>query len=67
MDLHDLSVRQGDETGFQLMVEELRKTHARRAPSCDGLQRQTCRGRPQIIFVRETLAQNAKNKRFTLG
>jgi hypothetical protein len=28
MDLHDLSVRQGDETGFQLTVEELRKTHA---------------------------------------
>ena len=28
IDLHDLSVRQGDETGFQLTVEELRKTHA---------------------------------------
>ena len=28
VDLHDLSVRQGDETGFQLTVEELRKTHA---------------------------------------
>ena len=27
-DLHDLSVRQGDETGFQLTMEELRKTHA---------------------------------------
>lgn len=28
MDLHDLAVRQGDETGFQLRMEELRKTHA---------------------------------------
>lgn len=28
IDLHDLSIRQGDETGFQLTVEELRKTHA---------------------------------------
>jgi hypothetical protein len=28
MDLHDLAVRQGDETGFQLTMEELRKTHA---------------------------------------
>jgi hypothetical protein len=28
IDLHDLSVRQGDETGFQVTVEELRKTHA---------------------------------------
>jgi hypothetical protein len=28
MDLHDLSVRQEDETGFQLTMEELRKTHA---------------------------------------
>jgi hypothetical protein len=27
-DLHDLAVRQGDETGFQLTIEELRKTHA---------------------------------------
>ncbi len=27
-DLHDLAVRQGDETGFQLTMEELRKTHA---------------------------------------
>ncbi len=27
-DLHELAVRQGDETGFQLMMEELRKTHA---------------------------------------
>jgi hypothetical protein len=27
-DLHDLAVRQGDETGFQLTTEELRKTHA---------------------------------------
>jgi hypothetical protein len=26
-DLHDLAVRQGDETGFQLTMEELRKTH----------------------------------------
>jgi hypothetical protein len=28
MDLHDLAVRQEDETGFQLTMEELRKTHA---------------------------------------
>jgi hypothetical protein len=28
VDLHDLAVRQGDETGFQLTMEELRKTHA---------------------------------------
>ena len=28
VDLHDLAVRQGDETGFQLRMEELRKTHA---------------------------------------
>jgi hypothetical protein len=28
MDLYDLSVRQRDETGFQLTMEELRKTHA---------------------------------------
>ena len=28
VDLHDLAVRQRDETGFQLTVEELRKTHA---------------------------------------
>jgi hypothetical protein len=28
MDLHDLAVRQGDETGFQLTMEELRTTHA---------------------------------------
>ena len=28
MDLYDLSVRQGDETRFQLTMEELRKTHA---------------------------------------
>jgi hypothetical protein len=28
MDLHDLAVRQGDETGFQLTMEKLRKTHA---------------------------------------
>lgn len=28
IDLHDLSVRQGDETGFQLTVDELHKTHA---------------------------------------
>lgn len=27
-DLHELAVRQGDETGFQLTMEELRKTHA---------------------------------------
>ena len=27
-DLHDLAVRQEDETGFQLTMEELRKTHA---------------------------------------
>ncbi len=27
-DLHDLAVRQEDETGFQLTIEELRKTHA---------------------------------------
>jgi hypothetical protein len=27
-DLHDLAVRQGDETGFQLTMKELRKTHA---------------------------------------
>jgi hypothetical protein len=27
VDLHDLAVRQGDETGFQLTMEELRKTH----------------------------------------
>jgi hypothetical protein len=27
-DLHDLAVRQGDETGFQLRMEELHKTHA---------------------------------------
>jgi len=27
-DLHDLAVRQGDETGFQWTMEELRKTHA---------------------------------------
>ena len=27
MDLHDLAVRQEDETGFQLTMEELRKTH----------------------------------------
>jgi hypothetical protein len=27
-DLHDLAVRQGDETEFQLTMEELRKTHA---------------------------------------
>jgi len=26
-DLHDLAVRQGDETGFQLTMEELRKRH----------------------------------------
>jgi hypothetical protein len=29
-DLHDLAVRQEDETGFQLTMEELRKTHASR-------------------------------------
>ena len=28
VDLHDLAVRQGDEAGFQLRMEELRKTHA---------------------------------------
>ena len=28
VDLHDLAVRQEDETGFQLTMEELRKTHA---------------------------------------
>jgi hypothetical protein len=28
IDLHDLSVRQENETGFQLTMEELRKTHA---------------------------------------
>jgi len=28
VDLHELAVRQGDETGFQLRMEELRKTHA---------------------------------------
>ena len=28
VDLHDLAVRHRDETGFQLTVEELRKTHA---------------------------------------
>ena len=28
VDLYDLAVRQGDETGFQLTMEELRKTHA---------------------------------------
>ena len=28
VDLHDLAVRQGDETGFQLTMEELRQTHA---------------------------------------
>ena len=28
VDLHDLAVRQGDETGFQLKMDELRKTHA---------------------------------------
>jgi len=28
VDLHDLAVRQGDETAFQLTMEELRKTHA---------------------------------------
>ena len=28
VDLHDLAVRQEDETGFQLTIEELRKTHA---------------------------------------
>ena len=28
VDLYDLSVRQGDETGFQLTMEELRQTHA---------------------------------------
>jgi hypothetical protein len=28
VDLHDLAVRKRDETGFQLTVEELRKTHA---------------------------------------
>jgi hypothetical protein len=28
VDLHDLAVRQGDETVFQLTMEELRKTHA---------------------------------------
>jgi hypothetical protein len=28
MDLHDLAVRQEDETGFQFTMEELRKTHA---------------------------------------
>jgi hypothetical protein len=28
VNLHDLALRQGDETGFQLTVEELRKTHA---------------------------------------
>jgi hypothetical protein len=27
-DLHDLAVRQGDETGFQLTIEEVRNTHA---------------------------------------
>ena len=27
VDLHDLAVRQGDEAGFQLRMEELRKTH----------------------------------------
>jgi hypothetical protein len=27
-DLHELAVRQGDETGFQLTMEEIRKTHA---------------------------------------
>jgi hypothetical protein len=27
-DLHDLAIRRGDETGFQLTMEELRKTHA---------------------------------------
>jgi hypothetical protein len=27
-DLHELAVRQLDETGFQLTMEELRKTHA---------------------------------------
>ena len=28
VDLHDLAIRQEDETGFQLTMEELRKTHA---------------------------------------
>ena len=28
VDLYDLAVRQGDETGFQLTMEELRQTHA---------------------------------------
>lgn len=28
VDLHDLAVRQEDETGFQLTMEEIRKTHA---------------------------------------
>jgi len=28
LDLHDLAVRQVDESGFQLTMEELRKTHA---------------------------------------
>ena len=28
VDLHDLAVRQRDETGFQLTMEELRQTHA---------------------------------------
>ena len=28
VDLHDLAVRQDDETGFQLTMEEFRKTHA---------------------------------------
>jgi hypothetical protein len=28
VDLHDLAVRQGDETGFQLTMEELRKAHS---------------------------------------
>ena len=28
IDLHDLAVRQGDESGFQLEIESLRKTHA---------------------------------------
>ena len=32
IDLHDLSVRQGDETGFQLTVDELHKTHATKRP-----------------------------------
>ena len=31
VNLHDLALRQGDETGFQLTVEELRKTHAARS------------------------------------